>query len=254
MPGSGPQAPALSVRDLVVAFGGLEALGPVTLEVARGECVVLLGPSGCGKSTLLSVLAGLLAPSAGTAEASGPPPGMVFQEPTLMPWADATDNVALPLVLSGVAEGAARLRAAEALSACGLASFEHARPSALSGGMRMRCALARALVTEPSVLLLDEPFAAIDEPGRRVLDDLVRGLTVNRGLAVVFVTHSVEEAVYLADRVVLLSARPGRIAGTIPVVWDQPERGTAFLTSAAFAEACAGARRGLAHRDRVSAA
>ena len=242
----------LAVEALGIAFGGLDALGPLSLALSAGECVVLLGPSGCGKSTLLAALAGLLAPSSGTVRAaSATPPGMVFQEPNLMGWATARDNVALPLQLRGIGTGAARARADAALAECGLAGFEAARPSALSGGMRMRCALARALVTDPDVLLLDEPFAAIDELGRRTLDDLVLDLKARAGRAVMFVTHSVEEAVYLADRIVILSPRPGRIVEQIAVDWPAGPRGTPFLTAPAFAAACARARSALAGLETV---
>lgn len=237
---------ALSVHRLEVSFGALKALGPIDLSVTPGECVVLLGPSGCGKSTLLAALAGLTAPTAGSASTGDRPPGMVFQEPTLMGWADARDNVALPLVLRGMGEAEARQTAVAALAECGLAGFERARPAALSGGMKMRCALARALVTDPEVLLLDEPFAAIDELGRRELDDLLLDLRSRLGRAMVFVTHSVEEAVYVADRVLVMSPRPGRIVDTIAVDWPKGPRGTAFMTSAVFAQASAAARRTLA--------
>ena len=163
-----------------------------------------------------------------------------------MGWADARDNVALPLVLRGMGEAEARQKAVAALAECGLSGFERARPSALSGGMKMRCALARALVTDPEVLLLDEPFAAIDELGRRELDDLLLDLRTRLGRAMVFVTHSVEEAVYVADRVLVMSPRPGRIVETIAVDWPKGPRGTAFMTSAVFAQASAAARRTLA--------
>jgi NitT/TauT family transport system ATP-binding protein len=245
---SNSAAPSIaSVAGLEIAFGGLKALGPLSVSLAAGECLVLLGPSGCGKSTLLAALAGLLAPTAGQAGVvSGKPPGMVFQEHTLMPWASALENVALPLHLAGVESGAARHRAREALARCGLAGFEAARPAQLSGGMRMRCALARALVTGPDLLLLDEPFAAIDELGRRALDDLVLELKAAQGLGVLFVTHSVEEAAYLADRILVLSARPGRVVREIAVAWPQAQRGTAFVTSPVFADVCAQARHVLA--------
>jgi NitT/TauT family transport system ATP-binding protein len=168
-------------------------------------------------------------------------PGVVFQEPNLMNWAHAQDNVALPLVLSGVDKAERLNRAMAALKRVGLANFANAYPRTLSGGMRMRVALARALVNDPSALLLDEPFAAIDELGRRALDDLVLEAKRDRHLAVLFVTHSVDEAVYLADRILVLSPRPGRIMAEIAVP-DVP-RDPAFLTSPAFAEAAAAARR-----------
>lgn len=241
-----PQSPIrLSAQQACVRFASLDALGPIDLQVRAGECVVLLGPSGCGKSTLLAALAGLQAVASGTvqADAAGGSdiPGVVFQEPNLMNWASAQDNVALPLALSGVDKAERRARAQAALKRVGLANFATAYPRTLSGGMRMRVALARALVNDPTALLLDEPFAAIDELGRRALDDLVLEAKRDRQLAVLFVTHSVDEAVYLADRILVLSPRPGRIMAEI-VVPDVP-RDPAFLTSPAFAEAAAATRR-----------
>lgn len=235
----------LSAQQACVRFGRLEALGPIDLRVQAGECVVLLGPSGCGKSTLLAALAGLQVVASGSVQADtaggADVPGVVFQEPNLMNWATAEDNVALPLALSGVDKAERLGRAQAALARVGLANFASAYPRTLSGGMRMRVALARALVNDPSALLLDEPFAAIDELGRRALDDLVLEAKRDRHLAVLFVTHSVDEAVYLADRILVLSPRPGRIMAEIAV--PAVPRDPAFLTSPAFAEAAAAARR-----------
>lgn len=235
----------LSAQQACVRFGSLDALGPINLQVRAGECVVLLGPSGCGKSTLLAALAGLQAVASGKvqADATGGSaiPGVVFQEPNLMNWATAEDNVALPLALSGVEKDARLSRAQTALKRVGLANFSSAYPRTLSGGMRMRVALARALVNDPSSLLLDEPFAAIDELGRRALDDLVLEAKRDHHLAVLFVTHSVDEAVYLADRILVLSPRPGRIMAEIAV--PNVPRDPAFLTSPTFADAAAAARR-----------
>ncbi len=237
----------------VVYPSGLHALGPVSLNVARGECVALLGPSGCGKSTLLSVFAGLLAPGGGAVQRGfAGAPGVVFQDPTLMPWATIAQNVALPLDLAGAGGEAARAKAEAALRTVGLQGFEARKPRELSGGMRMRAALARALVSDPPALLLDEPFAAIDEIGRRDLDDLVLKLKAERALGVLFITHSVEEAVYLADRVIVLSPRPGRIVAEIAV--EGPAlRGDSFFLSNGFIAACAQARRALA-ANRTAAA
>lgn len=235
----------LSAQQACVRFGSLDALGPIDLQVRAGECVVLLGPSGCGKSTLLAALAGLQTVASGTvqADAAGGSdiPGVVFQEPNLMNWAHAQANVALPLALSGVDKAERLNRAQTALKRVGLANFSSAYPRTLSGGMRMRVALARALVNDPSSLLLDEPFAAIDELGRRALDDLVLEAKRDHHLAVLFVTHSVDEAVYLADRILVLSPRPGRIMAEIAV--PNVPRDPAFLTSPAFADAAAAARR-----------
>ncbi len=236
--------PAFAVSGLEVAYpGGVHALGPVDLAARAGEITALVGPSGCGKSTLLGVLAGLTRPSAGVVQAAPDRPGVVFQDPTLMPWARIIDNVALPLVLAGEDRAPARAAAQTALEAVGLGGFSHARPSALSGGMRMRAALARALVGKPDALLLDEPFAAIDEIGRRALDDLVLSLRAGHGLAVLFVTHSVDEAAYLADRIVVLSPRPGRIVADITVA--RAGDGETHLASDGFRDAARAARAAL---------
>ncbi len=195
------------------------ALADIDLQVQRGEFLVLLGPSGCGKSTLLRLMAGLDQPSAGTLTWTGPQPrpgelGFVFQDPVLMPWATALENVALPLRLRGYGRDAPCLARA-ALAQVGLDGFADARPRALSGGMRMRVSIARALVTRPALLLMDEPFAALDEFTRHRLQDQCLTLTAELGCTTVFVTHSLYEAAYLASRVVVLSPRPGRIAADI---------------------------------------
>jgi len=195
--------------------GGTVALDGVSLCVDAGDFLVLLGPSGCGKSTLLRLIAGLDQPDAGTlAWHDGPPAagqiGFVFQDPTLMPWASAVENVALPLRLRGETQALARAQAA--LADVGLADFAGAKPSALSGGMRMRVSIARALVARPRLLLMDEPFAALDDFTRHRLQDEVLRLTAEHGCTTVFVTHSLYEAAYLASRVVVMSPRPGRIA------------------------------------------
>jgi len=197
--------------------------------------VALVGPSGCGKSTALRLLAGLEAPSRGSVEHA---PGrgetaVVFQAPTLAPWLSARANVALPLELAGTPRAEARRRADEALARVGLADAEAARPAQLSGGMAMRVSLARALVTGPRLLLLDEPFAALDEITRRALADDVLALWAASKPAIVFVTHNVEEAVYMASRVVVLSRGPGRIAGDFAVDGPMP-RPSGFRTGAAF--------------------
>jgi len=195
--------------------GGVEALRDVSLRIDAGDFVALLGPSGCGKSTLLRLIAGLDQPDAGALHwQEGHAPGVgevgfVFQDATLLPWASAADNVRLPLRLRGV-QAEAEVRAA--LSRVGLEGFEGARPAQLSGGMRMRVSIARALVTRPRLLLMDEPFAALDEFTRhRLQEDLLR-LWRELGCTVVFVTHSIYEAAFLARRIVLMTPRPGRIA------------------------------------------
>lgn len=206
--------------------GGTEALRDVSFTVAAGEFVSLLGPSGCGKSTALRLVAGLLSPDAGqvTYPDGKPEIGFVFQEPTLMPWADALTNARLPLDLKGIARGAADERAAVALARVGLKGFEHAYPRELSGGMKMRVSIARALASAPKLLLLDEPFAALDEITRNALGgDLLR-LWREDGLTVLFVTHSVSESSYLSQRVLVMTPRPGRIGSDITLPFGRDSR------------------------------
>jgi NitT/TauT family transport system ATP-binding protein len=200
--------------------GGVEALRDVSLELAEADFVALLGPSGCGKSTLLRLIAGLDQPDEGrlTWEGGTPAPGdigYVFQDATLLPWATAEDNVYLPLRLRGVARDAAMPEVHAALTRVGLNGFEKARPRALSGGMRMRVSIARALVTRPRLLLMDEPFAALDEFTRHKLQADLLAVWRAAGCTVVFVTHSIYEAAFLARRIVLMTPRPGRIAREI---------------------------------------
>jgi NitT/TauT family transport system ATP-binding protein len=196
---------------------GTAALKDVSFTVAPGEFVSLLGPSGCGKSTLLRIIAGLLQPDEGTIGwGDGRPElGFVFQEPTLMPWADALTNARLPLDLKRMDRALADAQASEALARVGLKGFEHAYPRELSGGMKMRVSIARALAAKPRLLLLDEPFAALDEITRNALgDDLLR-LWREDGLTVLFVTHSVSESSYLSQRVLVMTPRPGRVDANI---------------------------------------
>jgi len=245
-PDAGPMALAVGLRGVTKIYdNGVAALGPFDLAVAKGEFISLLGPSGCGKSTALRIIAGLGAPSAGTVQVAGHEGmarpghgiGFVFQEPTLMPWTSVRENVRLPLKLAGVAKAAANARVEEALASVGLADFANAFPRELSGGMKMRVSLARALVTDPDILLMDEPFAALDEITRfRLNNDL---LTLWRSLrkTVIFVTHSVFESVYLSQRVVVMTGRPGRLQADIRIETAEP-RGEAFRTSAAYADYC----------------
>ena len=193
----------------------VEALRDVSFNVAAGEFVSLLGPSGCGKSTALRIAAGLLAPDAGAVTRDTAHIGFVFQDPTLMPWADALTNARLPLDLKGMSRADATHRAETALARVGLKGFEHAYPRELSGGMKMRVSLARALAAQPKLLLLDEPFAALDEITRNALgDDLLR-LWREDGLTVLFVTHSVSESAFLSQRVLVMTPRPGTITADL---------------------------------------
>ncbi|MCS2148070.1 ABC transporter ATP-binding protein [Scandinavium manionii] len=219
---------------------GTVALERLNLNIGRGELVSLLGPSGCGKSTLLKMFAGLEQPSAGMLRWNGQPSlaqqcqmAMVFQEATLMPWATIEENVRLPLSLRGIGKKESTPQVMQALLAVGLENFLHARPRELSGGMQMRVALARALVIAPDLLLMDEPFGALDEFTRHKLDADIRALWSRRNLTVLFVTHSIYEAVWLSSRVIVMGARPGRVIADIEI--DGPAvRDAAFRTSPAF--------------------
>jgi NitT/TauT family transport system ATP-binding protein len=243
---SGIAALAVSLRDVTKTYdNGVMALGPLTLDVRRGEFVALLGPSGCGKSTALRLIAGLVQPSSGQVSLTrheseiraGQGIGFVFQEPTLMPWTSVWENVRLPLKLAHVPAADADTRVAQALSRVGLADFAQSYPRELSGGMKMRVSLARALVTEPDILLMDEPFAALDEITRFRLNNDLLSLWRNLNKTVVFVTHSVFESVYLSQRVVVMTQRPGRIGAEMRIETAEP-RGEEFRTSAAYAEYC----------------
>jgi NitT/TauT family transport system ATP-binding protein len=208
----------LALTGAAKAFdNGVQAFGPLDLAVEDGEFLSLVGPSGCGKSTTLRVIAGLLQLTHGTLAFPGGRPelGFVFQEPTLMPWARALENARLPLDLKGIPRAEADDRAAGALARVGLKGFERAFPRELSGGMKMRVSIARALAAGPRLLLLDEPFAALDEMTREALNDDLLKLWHEDSLTVIFVTHSVFESAYLSTRVVVMTARPGRIAANI---------------------------------------
>lgn len=224
----------LTAAEVVYAGRGA-ALGPFDFAIEAGEAVALVGPSGCGKSTALRLLAGLEAPTRGTAAltAAKGETSVVFQSPTLAPWLSAEANVALPLELAGVRRPEARARARAALSRVGLSDAFAARPAQLSGGMAMRAALARALVTQPRLLLLDEPFAALDEITRRRLADDLLSIWAETGAAMVFVTHNVEEAVYVAGRVVVMTPGPGGVAGETVIEAPSP-RAAGFRLAPAF--------------------
>ena len=188
------------------------------LDIRRGEFVSLLGPSGCGKSTALRLMAGLGEPNAGTVtRPSAGRLGFVFQEPTLMPWRTVWGNVRLPLQVAGLSRREADPRVADALARVGLAGFERAYPRQLSGGMKMRVSIARAIATRPDLLLMDEPFAALDEITRARLNDDLLQLWAAQTLTIVFVTHSVYESVYLSSRIVVMAPRPGRVVADLAV-------------------------------------
>jgi NitT/TauT family transport system ATP-binding protein len=240
--------PLVSLRGVAKRYAnGTLAVTGVDLDLRAGEFVSLLGPSGCGKSTVLRLIAGLGDASAGridwpAAEQDwrGRPVrdvGFVFQDATLMPWATALRNVMLPLRLRKVPTGQAAARATAALSAVGLEGFLDAYPRELSGGMKMRVSIARALVTEPKILLLDEPFAALDEITRQKLNDDLLALWAEKGFTVVFVTHSVFESVYLSQRIVVMAARPGRVIASLEVGGPVP-RDASFRTTADYVAAC----------------
>jgi len=239
------QTMAIELQQVVKRYGqGTLALQDVSLHVDGHEFVSLLGPSGCGKSTVLKMVAGLDAPNSGSIRApalmgnsASSGTAFVFQDAALMPWASVFDNVWLPLRLAGLTKAAATPEVRRALESVGLGEFESAFPAELSGGMRMRASIARALVTQPKVLLMDEPFAALDEITRQRLNGDLLAWWQSARLAVLFVTHSVFEAVFLSQRVLVMSARPGRIAAEILI--DEPYPRTAeFRSSLRYAEAC----------------
>ncbi len=222
---TGEGAPAVEIEAAEKTYpNGTQALQPVSLCVRSGEFVTLLGPSGCGKSTLLKMVAGLLAPSAGRVQARSERLAFVFQEATLMPWARVGANVRLPLDLAGVPRARADARVHDALKLVGLEAFAGHLPRELSGGMQMRVSIARALVTQPEVLLMDEPFGALDEITRNRLDGELLELWQAQGLTVLFVTHSIHEAVFLSQRVLVMAARPGRVVDEVLIAEPYPRR------------------------------
>jgi NitT/TauT family transport system ATP-binding protein len=235
---------AVSLRGVTKTYdSGVAALGPVDLDIPKGEFVSLLGPSGCGKSTALRLIAGLSTPTSGEvrvanrAAPAGQSIGFVFQDPTLMPWTSIRENVRLPLMLAHAPRAEADARVGEALAQVGLAEFADAYPRELSGGMKMRVSLARALVTDPDILLMDEPFAALDEITRFRLNNDLLALWRNLQKTVVFVTHSVFESVYLSQRVIVMTPRPGRISAEFRIEAAEP-RTEDFRTSAEYAAHC----------------
>lgn len=239
----------LEIQNLSLTYPAREqsdtevlALTGVDLDVAKGEFVSIVGPSGCGKSTLLSAVAGLFTNFQGTILMQGQPVkgphseiGVVFQEDATFPWRSTLRNVEFSLEMKGVSKEERRRKANEALQMVGLQGFEHRYPGQLSGGMRQRVAIARTLVQEPALLLMDEPFGALDEQTRLILGDELLRIQQSLGQTVLFITHNIQEAVMLSDRVVVLSARPGTIKGIIPIDFPRP-RDSSIISSTAFAE------------------
>ena len=237
-----PKTPLLSLVNVDKVFGvDTVALRRFSLTVDEGDFLSLLGPSGCGKTTALRVIAGLIRPTSGKVHWSGEHSrgeiGYVFQEPTLMPWATVEDNVWLPLRLRGESRQEARGRIDDVLSLVGLSSFARHYPRELSSGMKMRVSIARAIVTRPKLILMDEPFAALDEITRFKLNDDLLDLKERIGCTIVFVTHSVFESVFLSNRVVVMAARPGRVSEEIAIDPDRA-RDDRFRTSAEYAALC----------------
>lgn len=240
--------PLVVMRSVSKTFSsGTVALSDMDLVVGSGEFISLLGPSGCGKSTALRIIAGLGDITSGSIDwpgsrinSKGLPEGdisFVFQEPTLMPWQTVFGNVYLPLRLRGISKSAARADIMAALTTVGLQDFANAYPRELSGGMKMRVSIARALVTKPRLLLMDEPFAALDEITRQKLNDDVLKLWKDTGITVIFVTHSVFESAYLSDRIVVMKARPGRVHADFPL-HTSLERDAHYRTSEEYRQAC----------------
>lgn len=242
-----PKEVAIHISGVSHQFGEqghdqyVRALCDTSLEIFRGELLCLIGPSGCGKSTLLNIIGGLLEPSAGTVEVGGarvcgPLPheiAFVFQDNALFPWSTVIDNVKLGMLFQGVPRGEHGQRAKKSLEAVGLGDFANHYPRQLSGGMRQRAALARALSLDTGILLMDEPFGALDEQTRMILGEDLSVLLARTGKTIVFVTHSLGEAVFLADRIAVFSARPGTIKRVIEV--DEPHpRNPEFMTSEKF--------------------
>lgn len=241
--GASDAPPLLMFRNVGKTFStGVAALRDVNLTVREGDFLSLLGPSGCGKSTALRLIAGLAMPTSGRIDWSGGATrrsdiGFVFQEPTLLPWATVFDNVWMPLRLRGVSRQRAEPAIREMLERVHLAGFDKAVPRELSGGMKMRVSIARALVTRPRILLMDEPFAALDEITRFKLNDDLLELWMDQRFSAIFVTHSVFESAFLSNRIVIMAARPGRVHSELTVEATYP-RDAAFRTSSEYAALC----------------
>jgi len=235
-------APLVSVRNLEKVYatrdkGNVHALSDINLDVGRGELITIVGPSGCGKSTLLKVLAGLLDKTSGRVELAGKPVdgptrdlGLVFQAPVLLPWRKVIDNVMVPAIVQKLDLGAARARAQELLRMVGLAGFEDRYPGELSGGMQQRVGICRALIHKPDFLLMDEPFGALDAMTREAMNLELLRIWKDQQATILLVTHSIPEAVFLAERVVVMTPRPGRIAEIIDVDLPRPRTMEMFNT------------------------
>ena len=231
-------SPLISADDICLSFpDATEALRRVSLQIARHEFVALVGPSGCGKSTLLRVLSGLQQSTSGTLTSATNDIGFVFQDPTLLPWRSTLRNIETLLELRGVNASERKAKAQFALESVGLQDSGQKYPRQLSGGMKMRASLARTLVTDPSLLLLDEPFAAVDEFTRESLNDDLLAMFATAKFSAVFVTHSITEAVYLSQRVIIMSPRPGSIAHEIQIPFEYPRK-SELRYSAEFAKCC----------------
>ena len=243
----------LSIRDLSLTYqtsrGPLEALGPLSFEVADGEFIAVLGPSGCGKSTLLKLLSGLMPPTAGQAILNGEvierprrDVGIVFQKPTLLPWKTVRENVLVPLRVLGIESPATLQRADELIAMVGLEAFAKYYPHELSGGMQQRAGIARCLVHDPALLLMDEPFAALDALTREQMTLELQSISNTAKKSVIFITHSIQEAAFLGDRIIVLSPRPGRIVEIENVGVPRP-RDLASMLTPAFTDLCDRLRR-----------
>ena len=239
----------LRLAEVDKVFGGnVQALQNMSLTVRKGDFISLLGPSGCGKSTALRLIAGLSIPTSGRIDWAHPRGkgdlGVVFQEPTLMPWATVTQNVYMPFRLEGKSLSSVKDDILSVLKLVGLEKFQNAYPRELSGGMKMRVSIARAMVTNPKLILMDEPFAALDEITRFKLNNDLLEMKERIGCTVIFVTHSVFESVFLSDRIVVMAARPGRVIEEVAVDAPYP-RDEEFRTSAEYVAHCRAAPRAL---------
>ena len=258
MSGAAPAAAGIDVRGLTVALDGpapVVAVRDLEATIQPGELACVLGPSGCGKSTLLGALAGFVAPTAGEIAIDGEPVrgdrlrpdvGVVFQHQTLLPWKTVEDNVAFGLKVRGVGRRERRSAARDLLAQVGLSDFARAYPAQLSGGMKQRVEIARVLITQPRVVLMDEPFGSLDAQTRLAMQELLLAIWARVGVTVVFVTHDIDEAIFLGDRILVMSHRPGRIREVLPIDFERP-RAAEIATTAGFAaikRRCLGLLRG----------